>query len=110
MGKVFLGIVIGLVISFAIGFFVVKDMKEKSYEEGFSKGQKKGEEEGRLTGITQGKAEQKRYYDSVQVVVQQQLEAAKLEEQKKVVRPKPVNYDINYNMYGNSVGEKREKE
>ena len=109
MGKVLLGIVIGLVISFAVGYFVVEDMKKKSYAEGLAKGQTEGEQTGRAKGIELGRAEQKRIDDSARTAEEAQLIAAeKAKAEQAAARRKPVNYDINYNMSGNQVGERRE--
>lgn len=95
------GLIVGLVVAGGASFLMISKIQRKSHQQGFET----GTSEGISKGIIQGKSEQTRYDDSVRIVIQ---EKALSNSVAPALPPrKKENYDINYTMHGNDIGEEK---
>ena len=103
MKKIWIGLVILLILNGVAYFMVMPKMTLKSYSEGYEKGLL----EGTAAGNAQAKKEQKHLADSLNTAVKKKVVVpVKVSKPRPKVQPVNKN-DINYNVYGNQVGEER---
>ena len=103
MKRFVFGLISGLFVGAIVYFAVVPGTRDKAEKAGYDK----GVTEGTISGIAQGKLDEKKYEDSLAANPPKPVDTVKPVVKHEPRKPAKNKFDVNYTMNGNSIGEEK---